>query len=143
MTRSYRHIQEYEKEIIELKSKGYTKREISHTSLQSKGALFSIVRFYWTCSAQRGSPLLLLSISEPDSLSGMNLTLFTSLTGGSLPVRFAAVKGGLPEWNPKISINLLFFDSTLVYNKRKVITKLRKKNVSVFFERFTKNACCR
>lgn len=28
MARSYRHIQEYEKEIIELKSKGYTKREI-------------------------------------------------------------------------------------------------------------------
>jgi len=28
MSRSYRHIQEYEKEIIELKAKGYTKREI-------------------------------------------------------------------------------------------------------------------
>ena len=28
MARSYRHIQEYEEEIIELKSKGYTKREI-------------------------------------------------------------------------------------------------------------------
>ncbi len=93
MTRSYRHIQEYEKEIIELKSKGYTKREISHTSLQSKGAHFSIVRFYWTCSAQCGSPLLPLSISAPNSLSGRVFTLLTNLTGGSLPVRFAAVKG--------------------------------------------------
>ncbi len=28
MSREYRHIQQYEKEILELKSKGYTNREI-------------------------------------------------------------------------------------------------------------------
>ena len=31
MPRSYRHMKEYEKEILELKDQGYTKREIGET----------------------------------------------------------------------------------------------------------------
>ena len=46
MPRSYRHIKEYEKEILELRKQGKTKREICEKYGFSKG-LFYTVRTNW------------------------------------------------------------------------------------------------
>ena len=49
MPRSYRHIKEYEKEILELRKQGKTKREICEKYGFSKG-LFGTVRTNWGSS---------------------------------------------------------------------------------------------
>ncbi len=36
MTRSYRHIKEYEKEILELKSQGLTERELKRLEMENE-----------------------------------------------------------------------------------------------------------
>ncbi len=44
MPRSYRHIKEYEKEILELKEKGYTKKEIAEKFGMSKEQIKEFIK---------------------------------------------------------------------------------------------------
>ena len=46
MAREYRHIQQYEKEILQLKEKGYTKREIGEKLGFSKEQIKSFLNRY-------------------------------------------------------------------------------------------------
>ena len=46
MPRSYRHIKEYEKEIMELKEKGFTKREIAEKFGLSKEQIKEFIKRY-------------------------------------------------------------------------------------------------
>lgn len=84
MPRSYRHIQEYEKEIIELRHNGYTGREICEKFGFSKKQYENFITRYNRHQAQiavgiaikkKGRPAKDCIVTENDKLSDLRYTL--------------------------------------------------------------------
>ena len=84
MAREYRHVKEYEKEILELKEKGLTKREIGERLGFSKEQIKGVLKRYrrnkekLSCGIvpkKRGRPSKDSVVTEEDSLADLRYKL--------------------------------------------------------------------
>ena len=84
MPRSYRHIQEYEKEILELREKGYTRREIAEKYGMSIEQIKSFINRHnkkqrkiesGIALKRKGRPPKDYTVSEQDKLSELKYIL--------------------------------------------------------------------
>ena len=84
MSREYRHIKEYEKEILELREQGLTKREIGERFGFSKEQIKGLLKrnrrreekiSYGIAPKKRGRPAKDSVVSEEDKLADLRYTL--------------------------------------------------------------------
>lgn len=84
MPRSYRHIQEYEKEILEMREKGYTRREIAEKLGMTKEQIKGFIRRYNRSQEKleagislkkRGRPRKDYVVSEQDRIAELKYIL--------------------------------------------------------------------